>query len=169
MPVGRPAAPAEPGRPADDGPLLVAVDFSPDSEAALRWAARLASDLRAPLLVLHVIHDPAETPGTYARAAAAPLERVEDVARTMLEDFVRRVREQEPALRVLERAELCIVRGLPEGRILELADQRGARLVVMGGRGRTRLADLLLGSKTERVARLARAPVAIIKGESERE
>jgi nucleotide-binding universal stress UspA family protein len=149
--------------PTGDAPLLVGVDFSPDSEAALRWAARLASQLRAPLLVLHVIHDPAEAPGTYARAAAAPLERAEDVARTMLEGFVGRVREQEPALRELAEAELCIVRGLPEGRILELADERRARLVVMGGRGRTRLADLLLGSKTERVARMACAPVAIIK------
>jgi len=167
MPVGHPAVRTEPGESTGDAPLLVAVDFSPDSEAALRWAARIAPQLRAPLLVLHVIHDPGETPGTYARAAAAPLERVENVARTMLEDLVRRVREEEPALRELEKAELCIVRGLPEGRILELADQRRPRLIVMGGRGRTRLADFLLGSKTERVARLARAPVAIIKSESE--
>ena len=164
--MDRPVARTEPGEAVGEAPLLVAVDFSPDSGVALRWAARLAAQIHAPLLVLHVIHDPGEAPGTYARAAAAPLERVEDVARTMLEDFVRQVREREPALRELAKAELCIVRGLPEGRILELADERRARLIVMGGRGRTRLADLLLGSKTERVARLARAPVAIIKRES---
>ena len=40
------------------------------------------------------------------------------------------------------------------------------QLIVVGGRGRTNLADLLLGAKTERVARLAKIPVAIVKAEA---
>ena len=43
--------------------LLVAVDFSPFSEEALFFASELAEKLKAQLLVLHVIHDPAGSTG----------------------------------------------------------------------------------------------------------
>jgi nucleotide-binding universal stress UspA family protein len=156
---------ATPYRP-DDAPILVAVDFSEDSGAALRWAARAAECFDAPLLVLHVVHDPEDAPGSYARAAETPLERIEDVARSMLSEFVERQRAEDPAVGALERLEARIVVGLPTRRILEVAEQAGARLIVMGGRVRTKLADLLLGSKTERVARLATVPVTIVKDEA---
>jgi nucleotide-binding universal stress UspA family protein len=149
-------------------PVLVAVDFSPDAEAALCWAARYASGLGLPLLVLHVVHDPAEAPGYYARVARSPVERLDDVARSMLDDFLEQVGRSEPALQSLARLEARTVVGIPEGRILEVAEHEGAQLIVMGGRGRSRLADILLGSKTERVARLAPMPVAIIKRERSR-
>jgi phosphate:Na+ symporter len=44
----------------------VAVDFTSFSEKALVFASELAEKLEARLLVLHVIHDPAEAPGFYA-------------------------------------------------------------------------------------------------------
>jgi len=50
------------------GPVLVAVDFSPYSEQALIWAARVAESFEVPLLVLHVVHDPGSAPGYYERA-----------------------------------------------------------------------------------------------------
>ena len=46
--------------------LLVAVDFTRFSKEALLFAANLAECIEAKLLVLHVIHDPAEAPGFYA-------------------------------------------------------------------------------------------------------
>ena len=54
---------------APDRPVLVAVDFSPTSKAALAWAADAARDQGASLLVLHVVHDPADAPGTYRARA----------------------------------------------------------------------------------------------------
>jgi nucleotide-binding universal stress UspA family protein len=51
----------------DQNILLVPVDFSSFSEEALVFASGLADKLKARLLVLHVIHDPAEAPGFYAR------------------------------------------------------------------------------------------------------
>lgn len=47
--------------------LVVPVDFTSFSEEALVFASRLAKCMSAQLLVLHVIHDPAESPGFYAR------------------------------------------------------------------------------------------------------
>jgi hypothetical protein len=49
--------------------LLVPVDFTAFSEDALIFASELAKCMSAQLLVLHVIHDPAESPGFYARQA----------------------------------------------------------------------------------------------------
>ena len=46
-------------------PILVPVDFSRHSEAALLKACELAECSGNPILVLHVIHDPAEMPGYY--------------------------------------------------------------------------------------------------------
>ncbi len=150
----------------DDAPILVAVDFSEDAAAALRWAVRAAARFGAPLLVLHVVHDPEDAPGSYARAARSPLARTEDTARTLLDEFLTEVRGQDPALGHLTPFESRIAVGLPTQRILEVAEQAGAQLIVMGGRGRTRLADLLLGSKTERVAHLAKVPVTIVRAEA---
>lgn len=61
-------------------PILVAVDFSSDSEAALIWALKHAALISAPIIALHVIHDPAETPGFYNKPGHSALLPLEDVA-----------------------------------------------------------------------------------------
>ncbi len=53
--------------------------------------------------------------------------------------------------------------GLPITRILEVAEEIGAQLIVMGSHGRTGLPHLLLGSKAEKVAQLSPIPVTIVK------
>ncbi len=45
--------------------ILVPVDFSPDSLAALKTGLILAHKLASPLTVLHVVHDPSNRPGFY--------------------------------------------------------------------------------------------------------
>ena len=47
-------------------PILVPVDFSPHSEAALVFATKLAALMKVPVIVLHVVHDPGDAPGFYA-------------------------------------------------------------------------------------------------------
>ena len=53
--------------------------------------------------------------------------------------------------------------GLPANRILEVAADEDAQLIVMGSKGRTGLKNLLIGSKSERVAKLSPVPVTIVK------
>jgi nucleotide-binding universal stress UspA family protein len=144
-------------------PILVAVDFSPGSEAAMRWAVDTAADLRAPLQVLHVVHDPADAPGYYRNAPEGRIEALEEAAGDMLVEFVDAARSELPRMSELRDLESSVVVGLPVTRILEVAERSGARMIVMGGQGRTRLSDRLLGSKVERVARLASTPVTIVK------
>ena len=72
--------------------LLVAVDFTPFSEEALLFAADLAVCIDAKLLVLHVIHDPAEAPGFYALKGKKKkyLFTMEDAANEMMDEFLKK-------------------------------------------------------------------------------
>lgn len=148
--------------PSASAPILVAVDFSPDSEAAFEWALHAAVAFGAPLLAVHVVHDPAAAPGYYAGAADQVAE-LEDIAAKMMSEYIDRMRERFSEMETLSGFTPRVVVGLPVGRILEVAEKEGARLIVMGGRGRSGLVDVLLGSKVERVARLARIPVTIVR------
>ena len=76
------------------GAVLVAVDFSADSEAALVWACQYANLVGAHVLILHVVHDPGEAPGYYRRRDEDALRPMEDVAKEMLEEFLAGVREK---------------------------------------------------------------------------
>jgi nucleotide-binding universal stress UspA family protein len=144
-------------------PVLCAVDFSADSEAALLWAAAQAERDDARLVVLHVVHDPASSPGFYRKPGAEWLRPMEDVAREMFAEFMDGVRERNPDARGLVGAETMLVDGLPSGRIREIADEIGAGLVVVGSRGRTGLPHIMLGSVAERVAQIVGAPVTVVK------
>ena len=144
-------------------PILVAVDFSRDSRAALIWACKMAALSKTPVVVLHVVHDPAEAPGTYKRDEKDDLRPMEDVAERMMAGFLKSICEDEVPRKILDRVRTRLVGGLPVSRILEIAEKEGAALIVMGSQGRTGLDRLLLGSKAEQVVRLSPVPVTIVK------
>ena len=145
-------------------PILVPVDFSPHSEAALVFACELALCMQAPLIVLHVVHDPGEAPGFYAgKRKRNGLQKMEDVAAEMMDDFLEQVRKEHPHLKVIKGAETMLTVGLPVTRILEAVAKNDALMVVMGSQGRTGLSHLLLGSKAEQLVRLCPIPVTIVK------
>lgn len=158
-----------PKKNAQSPPLLVAVDFSEYSAAALIWAAEIAERLAAPLLVLHVVHDPESAPGYYKHSKKwkKHLVRMEEAAAEMMDEFVDQLREAHPDIAGLQSLDIRLVVGLPVTRILEVAKKTQAQMIVMGSQGRTGLSHLLLGSKAEKVAQLASVPVTIVKrGES---
>ena len=145
-------------------PILVPVDFSPSSEAALGWAAKAAQLLGAPLLVLHVVHDPASDPGYYGQSKqAAGGGRIEEAAREMFDQFLSRCTRTIPELATLDRLVQELITGLPTPRILERAHDSQAQLIVMGSRGLTGLPRFLLGSQAESVSRQAAVPVTLVK------
>ena len=147
-------------------PILVPVDFSPCSEEALLYAANLAASLRFPLTVLHVVHDPNEMPGYYAKLAKKKtLTRIEDVAREMFDEFVAHTAKQHPELKALKKLETTLVTGIPTTRILEMVEKLNAGMVVMGSKGRTGLKHLLVGSIAEHIVQLCPVPVTIVKAE----
>ena len=150
-------------------PILVPVDFSPNSEVALVYAAELAGKLDSDLVILHIVHDLNEAPGYYSvKGRGKQMRRMEDVAAEMLDEFLRKMKKKYSELVALEQATTMLVVGLPVNRILESADKIQARMIIMGSQGRTGLARAMLGSKAEQVVRLASLPVMIVKDKKEK-
>ncbi len=147
--------------------ILVPVDFSPCSRAALAWAAQAAAQLGLPLEILHVVHDPESQPGYY-QTTNHELGRLEQAAASMLDSFVDEMIDENPDLGSLPSARKTLVVGLPVKRILEVAEQTGAQLIVVGSQGRTGLPRLFLGSKAQRVAQLSPVPVTLVKQDRSR-
>jgi nucleotide-binding universal stress UspA family protein len=146
-----------------EGPILVAIDFSEDSGLALIWAARQAQHEGTSLIILHVVHDPAASPGFYRKPDEDWLRPMVDVGKEMMDDFLDRTKSEYPDMSALASAQVRQVSGLPAGRIVEVAEETGARLVVVGSRGRTGLQSILLGSVAERVAQTCCVPVVVVK------
>jgi len=150
-------------------PVLVPVDFSTCSRAALQFAASFIRCVSAPLLVLHVIHEPGNEPGFYRRnGTPGTLRPVEDIARDMLGEFVADVCGNcRDAAGPLE-PRLLLVGGLPAARIQEIAERERVGLIVMGTHARTGLARMAMGSVSSEVMQHCRVPVTIVKAQPAR-
>ncbi len=144
-------------------PILVAIDFSEDSEAALLWASNYTKLTKSPLIILHVVHDPADAPGFYRREEDDWSEPMAVVANRMAKDFMKKMYDKNPTLAPLLEARLEFVQGLPPGRIVEFAEKVQAQIIVIGSCGRSGLTHILLGSVAERVAQISKIPVVIVK------
>ncbi len=145
-------------------PVLVPVDFSSCSRAALQFAASFIRCVSAPLLVLHVIHESGSEPGFYRKnGVPGTLRPVEDIAREMLKEFVADVcGDCRDAVGPIE-PQLLLISGLPASRIQEIAEREQAGLIVMGSHARSGLARIAMGSVSAEVMQHCRVPVTIVK------
>ena len=153
----------------DKDRLLVPVDFTTFSEEALFFASELAEKLEAQLLVLHVIHDPLEAPGFYAQKGKKRkfLRSMEEAAEEMMDEFLIKIRKLHPDNTPIKKAIPILVVGIPVTRIVEIAEKKQAKMIIIGSHGRTGLSNLLLGSKAEQVVRLSPVPVTVVKSSRE--
>ncbi len=145
------------------GPILVAVDFSADSKAALTWAFEVADWMQTSILVLHVVHDSSVAPDYYKIDDKDWLAPLEEAAESRMQKFVGEMQKSGSGFKSMESLESRLTMGRPVPNILEVADEIDARLIVMGSQGLSGLAHLLIGSKAEQVVRMAKIPVTIVK------
>jgi nucleotide-binding universal stress UspA family protein len=138
--------------------ILVPVDFSKPSMAALRHATDLAKQHRAQIEVLHVVEAL-----TYAPMISASVDMKE--LREMHEAHARKQLDRIAAAlrRDRVRGTTVIKVGRPSAAIAERAKSDGADLVVMATQGRHFVQHLLLGSVAERVVRAAPCPVLTVR------
>lgn len=139
--------------------ILVAADGSKTSLNAVKYAAKLSSNMRSTdTITLVNVHD-----DTAFRHAA------QFVGKAQVEDYLREVSEKElkPARKILDTANIkhtqAIVIGHVAEEIIKFAAEGKFDLVVMGSKGRSGLADLLMGSVAQRVLALAKQPVLLVK------
>jgi nucleotide-binding universal stress UspA family protein len=137
--------------------LLVGVDGSAASLAALDVAADVAAMLGGSLSVLHVFEHVRPFPvARRGEHGSEGHEGVRDEALDLLEAAARNIRQRGVGAQVVLRS------GDPAPTLLDLADDVDADLVVVGTRGRGGPADLLLGSVARTVADGARRPTLVV-------
>jgi nucleotide-binding universal stress UspA family protein len=163
LPQGVVARCPEPDGSEVAGPVLVAVDLSRDSRAALLWAGRQPPNPEAPVKVLHVLHDPADAPGRYIGAGSDLASPMINRAEEMLAEFMSELRDNHPELKRIVEAETKVVAGLPAQTIVGEAVRLGASLIVVGSRDQTGPARMMHGSTSQKVTQLSPIPVTVVK------
>lgn len=138
--------------------LLVATDFSPQTDKVLRVARRLASALSAELCVLHV----AAPEPAFKTYGAGERQDWDETAAENREEH-RLVREAAQSMRDAGIDAVGIMlQGPPAKVILEEADKLDADLIVMGSHGFGAVFKLLLGSVSSAVMKKSGRPVLIV-------
>ena len=138
--------------------ILVAIDFSEPSEAALMYGRELAARFGATLHVLHAVQDIyIGTLGAENFAALAPdlQQQIEDGARRRVDALV--VDKSAPAT-----VTTIVTSSSPALSIVDYAKDHNIDVIVIGTHGRGALAHLMMGSVAERVVRLAPCPVLTV-------
>jgi nucleotide-binding universal stress UspA family protein len=138
--------------------ILFAHDGGMAAERVLVYLEHVARTEQAEVIVLHVY----ELPARYV--ATEGYEELRDqysaVAQEVVDDAVAYLEERGVAAQGLA---LASGNGGSSARaILETADQKEVSLIVMGTRGPSSMAELMLGNVTMEVLRYARCPVLVV-------
>ena len=143
---------------ADDAPVVVGVDLYQPSENAIQHAAVAALNRRAPLQLLAVMPRPDAWGQAYMAWLPDPgiLDRHREELTKELEVFAEKLRAQHPELTVT--AEVLL--SDPVTPLLQASTT--AQLIVLGTRGRGRMASTLLGSVSQAVLLRAEGPVMVV-------
>jgi len=132
--------------------LLVGVDGTAPSRAALAWAVDEARRRGAELVVLHAWHLPTAPANPYAAVGSAVFR---DAGEEVLARAVGELQGSVPHVTTR------LVMGSPAVSLCEEAGR--ADLIVVGGRGRGHLAGALVGSVSQGCARHAPCPVVVVR------
>ena len=139
--------------------ILVPVDGSKCSLKAVKYAAELATGLRSKssIVVINVHDDSAlYQMGSY-------------VDPTTIEDYLIQTsqRELKGAQKILSQYKIphnfIIEIGYVAETILQIATKEKCDMIIMGSKGRSGIADVLLGSVSQRVSSRAKQPVLLVK------
>lgn len=141
--------------------IVVGVDGSEESRAALAWAVEEGRLRQAPVLAIHAW----EVPMVPAPTGLVPpsvevvgdLTELRDGAADLVETMVLEVAADAADVEIRP----LVVEDKPVNALLDAAEQNDAQLIVVGSRGHGGFVALLIGSTSDQVARHATCPVVI--------
>lgn len=149
-----------------DRAVLVCVDGSAGATEAIGVAGELFPGRKA--IVLNVVES--LTPAVFYGAAGDVTRPPEDEVPLHVPSAEAGRRLVEEAVRVAERSGLDasplvdVTPGRTSRRIVEIADEYDAAAIVVGARGRSALASIVLGSVSHEVVQYAHCPVLVVHG-----
>jgi nucleotide-binding universal stress UspA family protein len=141
--------------------ILVGVDQSPGSRAALAWAAGVARRLGLPLRVIQAWQYPSDIIVRVGYVHLSDAEHSEDRLTAELRNLVREVVGEPSGLEI--RVEE--VRGPTTEALLRAASATNTSMLVVGSRGLGGFRGLLLGSVSRQLCEHAPCPVTVVRGE----
>lgn len=151
-----PVVVTRPARHPGAGRIVVGVDGSGGSDAAVDFACRRAEHTGEQVVLIHGWRDTSATGTTRADVPSRFMDRIAQEER-LLAEAVAGVQADHPGVRIESEA-------IPVAAWRALADASAtASLVVVGSRGRGAFAGMLLGSVSQDVMQHAECPVAIVR------
>jgi universal stress protein A len=138
--------------------ILVALDFSPPSKQAFKYAVKFAQEFGAELTLIHILK-PDLTP-TFPDLPGIPAFSPEElaIAKENLRNFVASTRSAG-----LKDARSTFRVGLAAHEIVEAAKDLDVDLIVIATHGYTGWKHFCIGSTAERVVRAAPCPVFVVR------
>ncbi len=142
--------------------ILIAVDESPTSRAALKEAIKLTKDQRATLRILHIVDisldaqviyiPPKDVDEYMLKHGEKILKKMQDIAKkAKIKAEIKLAEIKQPGERLAEK-------------IIEEARKFRADLLVIGTHGRRGFHRFFLGSVAEGIIRISTIPVLLIRG-----
>lgn len=140
--------------------IIVPIDFSKQSEIALKVAASLAKKNNAELIVMHMLE---LASGIMSNTEYIPQVHIVHLIKVTEKRFAKFTSGKS----YLEGIKITpiIKRYKVFNEVNEVAKKHHADLIVMGSHGTEGLEELFVGSNTERVVRSSEVPVLVVKGE----
>jgi nucleotide-binding universal stress UspA family protein len=143
----------------EDGPVVVGVDGSELSDAAMTFAFEVAAGHGVPLVAVHTWQDSGITGAWAVLPGTIDWDWLQAEAEKLLAERLAAWRDKFPQVEV----RAVVERSRPELALLTHA--AGARLLVVGSRGRGAVAGLGLGSVSQYLLHHAECPVAVARTE----
>ncbi len=139
--------------------IIVPIDFSEQSEIALKVAATLAKKNKAELVVMHMLE---LATGIMSNTEYIPQVHIVHLIKVTEERFKKFL--DKPYLK-----DITITPVIKHYKVFseidDVAKEHGAELIIMGSHGTDGLQELFIGSNTERVVRDSEIPVLVVKGD----
>jgi nucleotide-binding universal stress UspA family protein len=136
--------------------IVVGLDGSKQSEAALKWAVRMAKGMGSQVIAVYAVDVPVYFPEPYG----TPLQFDEGWRTAMRSEFENKWCRPLKASGV--RYRMLMEDGRASSVIDEVAERENADIVVVGRRGRGGVTELLLGSVSHALVLHSKRPVLVI-------
>ncbi len=132
--------------------IIVATDSSEEARTAVRHAVDLAAAVDATLHVVTVL----DVRGNRMQFGIGEVDALNEAASELLDELIAAHADRDVDITGQ------ILRGKPAETILEYAGETDADLVIVGQRGADGLTGTLIGSTTDRLARLTDRPLVVV-------
>jgi nucleotide-binding universal stress UspA family protein len=143
--------------------ILVPTDFSKESKNAFKVAVEVAKQVKAEISLLHVIDEPVQASfgATGEYEPSSPMDKIfiMKLVQKVNHDMDKLIKSTDVKVHKLVEFDRAY------SKIVDIINKHNMDLVVIGSKGSSGLTELLIGSNTEKVVRLAKCPVLTVKSE----